>query len=101
MILKKITCGITLILACALCQAEVIKIPIGQQNTDSAITLPKHGQTKSAILERFGEPAERTSAIGEPPISHWVYQGFTVYFESNRVIHAVRKFVPKVPSAQQ
>ena len=31
------------------------------------------------------------AAVGEPPISRWVYADFVVFFEYDRVIHAVIK----------
>jgi hypothetical protein len=30
-------------------------------------------------------------AVGEPPISSWEYPGMVVFFEYDRVIHAVMK----------
>jgi hypothetical protein len=27
--------------------------------------------------------------VGDPPITRWVYDRFTVYFENDRVIHSV------------
>ena len=41
------------------------------------------------LLQRFGEPQQRLGPVGEPPISHWVYPDFVVYYEYDRVIHAV------------
>lgn len=50
---------------------------------------PAHGASMDQVLQRFGEPQQRLGPVGEPPISHWVYPGFIVYFEHERVIHAV------------
>ena len=36
-------------------------------------------------------PQDIKGPVGEPPISQWHYQDFVVYFEGNRVIHAVVK----------
>jgi hypothetical protein len=41
------------------------------------------------VQNRFGEALEKSPAVGEPPISKWTYNNFTVYFESEFVIHAV------------
>ncbi len=54
-----------------------------------AITRPTHGMTMDQVAQRFGEPAERRGPVGEPPISHWVYDDFVVYFEHQYVIHSV------------
>ena len=52
---------------------------------------PQQGTTMEQVSERFGAPGERVAAVGEPPISRWVYDGFTVYFEHDRVLHAVER----------
>ena len=50
---------------------------------------PAHGVSMDQVVQRFGEPQQRLGPVGEPPISHWVYPDFIVYFEHDRVIHAV------------
>ena len=50
---------------------------------------PERGITKAAVERRFGTPSNRIGAVGDPPISRWVYSEFTVYFEYDRVIHSV------------
>lgn len=68
--------------------AENQGVPVGQQ-AQSAIVKPKNGQTMQQVEENFGQPLNRSPAVGEPPITRWRYPEFTVYFEHNRVIHAV------------
>jgi hypothetical protein len=41
------------------------------------------------VEAKFGAPSRRVPAVGEPPITRWEYPGFVVYFERDRVIHAV------------
>ena len=55
---------------------------------------PTRGQTKARVEERFGTPVAMIAAVGEPPISRWEYPSFVVYFEHDRVIHAVPKRQP-------
>jgi len=43
----------------------------------------------SAVEKRFGAPTSRHPAVGQPPITRWDYPGFSVFFEYDRVIHAV------------
>jgi hypothetical protein len=50
---------------------------------------PARGESKARVEERFGAPSEMVAAIGDPPISRWVYPEFTVYFEFDHVVHAV------------
>ena len=54
-----------------------------------SVSRPAHGITMDAVLQQYGEPLERKGPVGEPPITHWVYTDFIVYFEYDRVIHAV------------
>jgi len=71
--------------------AEQISLPIGEQTRQSELLLPARGMHKNTVLEDFGDPQEMTSAVGEPPISQWRYDGYVVYFEGNWVIQAVVK----------
>ncbi len=52
---------------------------------------PLRGTTQSQVEAKYGSPASKKAAVGDPPISRWEYQEFTVYFEYDRVIHAVLK----------
>ena len=53
------------------------------------LSVPVNGLTMDQVIQKFGEPANRYSAVGDPPIARWVYENFTVYFEYQRVIHSV------------
>lgn len=53
--------------------------------------LPRRGASMERVRERFGAPADTRDAVGEPPITRWEYDGFTVFFEYDHVIHAVRR----------
>jgi hypothetical protein len=75
--------------------AEQITLPIGEQTRQSELPLPQRGMHKNTVLEDFGDPEEITSAVGEPPISQWRYDGYVVYFEGNWVIQAVVKHPPQ------
>ena len=77
---------------CGLSLAEEIKIPVGEQGQSNALMLPKTGMSKAQVAQQFGEPIEKTAAVGTPPISKWKYAEYTVYFENDHVIHAVRDF---------
>ncbi len=75
--------------------AEVIQVPIGQQASDKQnIKRPKTGLKTSEVEAEFGAPINKTSAVGNPPISTWIYPDFVVYFEYDHVIHAVLKHTP-------
>ena len=50
---------------------------------------PSRGMSMAQVEARFGSPTDKLAAVGNPPITRWVYPGFTVYFEGQHVIHAV------------
>jgi hypothetical protein len=52
---------------------------------------PSRGMTQERVEAMFGAPQSREAAVGEPPITRWHYAGFVVYFEYDKVIHAVSK----------
>jgi hypothetical protein len=41
------------------------------------------------VESSYGQPEKKVAAIGNPPISRWIYRDFTVYFEDRYVIHSV------------
>jgi len=51
--------------------------------------VPTRGITMAQVEQRYGAPASRLAAVGQPPITRWVYPSFVVFFEGNVVIHAV------------
>lgn len=55
-----------------------------------ALDLPRQGMSMDDVRQSFGAPAQDMGAVGKPPITRWVYDGFTVYFEGRRVLHTVR-----------
>lgn len=55
----------------------------------AGIERPNRGQSMAAVEARFGSPAQQLPAVGQPPITRWVYAGFTVYFVESTVVHAV------------
>jgi hypothetical protein len=55
----------------------------------SGVETPQRGPTMSAVEEKFGAPANKSSAVGNPPITKWFYPNFVVVFENDKVLHAV------------
>ena len=68
--------------------ADTLSVPEPKEETFS-VTLPGRGMTMEQVEARFGEALEKQDAVGTPPITTWVYDKFTVYFEDRYVIHAV------------
>jgi len=52
---------------------------------------PSRGMTAASVESEFGAPDAKDGAVGDPPISRWEYKDFVVFFEYDRVIHAVVK----------
>ncbi len=51
--------------------------------------LPANGQNKLAIEAKFGAPVQKLSPVGDPPISSWKYDTYSVYFEYDLVLFSV------------
>ena len=51
--------------------------------------LPRNGENKSSIENKFGAPDSRQQAVGDPPISRWDYEQYSVYFEYDLVLYSV------------
>ena len=81
------------LLCCAgIASADTLLIERAQEKP--AIALPVRGQTAADVEARFGAPQQKLEPRGGqksqwPVINRWVYAGFTVYFEKNRVIDVV------------
>lgn len=74
--------------------ADTVVVNDRVQVRDSQIARPKRGVTMSEVEKHFGAPATRHPTVGggsphRPPITRWDYNGFSVFFESDRVIHSV------------
>lgn len=78
----------------ALAEEEIVDPEPGQLNPAEIVeklpTMPERGTTKDSVRQRLGDPVREVPAVGDPPISRWVYDQFTVYFEYDRVLHSVK-----------
>ena len=70
-------------------QTEEAAMPPPSSTTEMSQTVPGRGMTMEQVEARFGAPNEKIPAVGEPPISRWVYGNYTVYFERDIVLHSV------------
>jgi hypothetical protein len=69
--------------------ADTIVVNDQVQVRESQLERPKRGSTMGDVEKRFGAPVTRHPTVGKPPITRWDYSGFSVFFEHDRVIHAV------------
>ena len=74
---------------CVSAGAETIAVDNGIAIKESDIATPTRGMTMDQVSNKFGAPAAKVPAVGNPPISRWQYPGFVVYFEHDHVIHSV------------
>ena len=82
--------GLLLIGLSANISAEEIIMPTAEAETEEfSVQLPGRGMTMEMVQNKFGEALGKEPAVGTPPISKWSYKNFSVYFESEYVIHAV------------
>lgn len=79
------------LLAAVPAAAETLDVPRknGVADDTGGVERPDRGMDMKAVRARFGDPQEVRPAVGDPPISRWVYDGYTVYFEHRYVIHSV------------
>ncbi len=55
----------------------------------ASIPHPGRGQSMEQVYNKFGQARQEIPAVGKPPITRWIYEKFTVYFEYDRVIKTV------------
>ena len=80
------------LLAPAVASAEVLvseAIQQAPQNSAQGLPRPTPGMSMDRVRARFGDPRQSLGPVGDPPISTWVYDGYSVYFENDRTITAV------------
>lgn len=68
-------------------QADVLLIEEVRQS--DRMELPQNGLSKADVEARFGAPQDKHAAVGDPPITRWDYEGWSVYFEYDTVLFTV------------
>jgi hypothetical protein len=85
--MTRIVLAFMLALAFQTINADVLLIEEVRQA--GRMNLPVNGQSKAHVEEKFGSPVQKLPAIGNPPISSWKYDKYSVYFEYDRVLFSV------------
>lgn len=57
--------------------------------TATAQELPQRGASMASVEQQFGAPVKKHAPVGNPPITRWDYQNYSVFFEGNTALHAV------------
>ena len=55
----------------------------------AGVETPQRGTSMEAVQAKFGEPSNKSSPVGNPPITKWFYPNFVVVFEHDKVLHSV------------
>jgi hypothetical protein len=71
--------------------ADTLQMPGDSSVSGESRTMemPTQGMHMDRVREKFGQPRETFPPIGDPPITRWLYDGYTVYFEYSHVIQSV------------
>ena len=60
----------------------------------ASLPRPTQGLSMAEVRARYGDPVAQFAPVGggrpqHPPITRWQYDGYTVYFEHEKVIYSV------------
>lgn len=69
--------------------AEILRGTGGDFEVQTRAGLPERGQSQSGVRSRHGEPVQRHPTVGDPPITRWDYNDFSVVFEGEFVLHSI------------
>ena len=90
MIKLRIVSALALLLAFgSMAHAETVKMVGATAGSDDG--RPTRGMTQSGVQSKYGSPVSTRAPVGDPPITRWEYSDFVVFFEYDKVIHAVVK----------
>jgi hypothetical protein len=79
-------------------RADVLALPAAAAAVPDT-QLPAKGSSMAAVVRDYGEPRLRHAPAGgdspkHPPITRWDYEGYSVFFENQHVVDAVRPDAP-------
>lgn len=92
MTFRFITAAALLLLLTQPATAEVLLIDAINQapiNSTEGVPRPGRGMTMEQVRQRYGLPATEYPQIGEPPITRWDYDQYSVFFEYQHVLTSV------------
>lgn len=69
--------------------ADTLGMPAEPATSETAGPGPMRGMSMQQVRQQYGEPNSKLAPVGEPPITRWVYDDYTVYFEHKYVIESV------------
>ncbi len=89
--MKTLWMSVALLVFPATGMSEVLLIDAVKAEQKSSIPRPQNGDDMVEVEHRFGPPKAKQGPVGNPPITRWDYENFSVYFEHDKVLTAVLK----------
>jgi hypothetical protein len=71
----------------SMARADVLLIEEVRQADNMAV--PVNGMGMAEVESRFGSPGSKQGPVGDPPITEWRYDSWSVYFEYDKVLFTV------------
>lgn len=68
---------------------DAVEIKPGETLGIEHLDFPRRGMSMDQVKNKLGQPVKVDPAVGKPPITRWVYNDRTIYFERSTVIHVV------------
>jgi len=78
--------------------ADVLLIQTIQEapaNGPEGLPRPVRGMSRREVEQIYGVPLQIHAPVGQPPVSRWDYKKYSVFFESDSVLHSVVHRAPK------
>jgi len=88
-VIKQGLIGVVFLLLSCVTYADVLLIE--EVRATRNMDLPENGYSKAEIESRYGSPQNKHQQVGDPPITRWDYDRFSVYFEYDLVLTSVLK----------
>ena len=74
----------------AFCTASTADVLLIQQVRQAGtMDVPVNGLHMGEVEARFGAPQQKRAPVGDPPITRWDYETWSVYFEYDRALYTV------------
>lgn len=80
---------LALMLALSVSTAWADVLLIEEVRQADRMELPENGQAMDAVEARYGAPQNKRGPVGDPPITQWQYERWSVYFEYDKVLFTV------------
>ncbi len=58
-------------------------------NSEEGLPRPARGMSMNQVKARYGAPTTEYAQVGEPPITRWDYDQYSVFFEYQYVLTSV------------